>query len=122
MQRKQIQGRAAVALTLAVALVSSVAPLSRPAEAFGGVAAHGSATSAVTVSAIDPASVQPGPGTVSPSSVNPGNPTGGTPQTAATPTSAAPSAASGTMKSDDKFQPETAPNGKRARAGSLIVW
>jgi thermitase len=117
MQRKQIQRRAAFALTLAVALLTSVAPLSRPAEAFGGVAVHGSATSAVTVSAIDPASVQPGPGTVSPSSVNPGNPTGGTPQTAATTTPAA----AGTMKSDDKFQPETAPNGKRARAGSLIV-
>lgn len=51
MQRKHLQRRAALALTLAVAVFASIAPLSRPAEALGGGA---DPDRAVAVSAIDP--------------------------------------------------------------------
>jgi len=116
MQRKHPLWRAALALILAASLFSSAAPLARPAEAFAGPPR---AARPEWVWAIDPASVQPGPGPgpVSPSSVNSN---GGAPRADATPTPAAATAGAAT-KGGDPFQPETAPNGKRARAGSLIV-
>ncbi len=121
MQPKQTFPRTVLALTLVVSLFTAVAPLARPAEAFSGGAAYAIPDSAVTTSATDPSSVQPGPGSVSPSSVHPGASTSGASQPAATAAPGIPSAGASSMKSGDNFEAETAPNGKRARAGSLIV-
>jgi hypothetical protein len=121
MQPRQSFRRAMFALTLAVSLLAPIAPLSRPAEAAGGPMSSGLAGGSVTVSQVDPASVRPGPGSISPSSVNPGASASGAGQPMAPPTPAVAPTGAGATKSDGAFQAETAPNGKRARAGSLIV-
>ena len=122
--------RAGFALVLAVPLLSSVSPVSRASEA--GISPRFElARSASTVgdwAQVDSSSVQPGGGTPSSQSVGGGGGSGGS----STPGNARPSsnevgpnqaqpAGPSASSEDDPFAVETAPDGKPARAGSLIV-
>ena len=118
MKPKHSLTRAGLALTLAVSLLTSLAPVTRAAEAFDGQSVYGRPDTGLSVSQVDPASVRPSPGTISPQSVK----SGGSANGAAQPAPSAPAhPGSRPANTDDPFQPETLPGGKRARAGSLLV-
>ncbi len=118
MKLKQKSIQATLALALALSLLTSFAPIERPAEASGAP----SATDSITVSeVVDPAAVRPGPGSVPASSVHSGSSSESAAQPSATPTSLPASALPAGARPGERFAPETLPNGKQARAGSLIV-
>ena len=107
MNFRQISQRAGLILALTLPILGSAPTVSSAAE-----------SPALVRSQPDSSSVRPGPGSVSPQSVN-SNPAGGlspTPTATASVTRHGPRAASvGTL------DVETAPDGRPARAGSLIV-
>src|SRR4051812_28319538 len=107
MKRKQKFVQAVLAPTLALTIFASLAPMSRPAEAAGGLAVYRGPDTAVTVSQIDPASVGPSPGVISPQSVSSGPTSGGATQPAPTATPQVPAGGSGTVKSGNAFQSES---------------
>src|SRR5690349_16040829 len=73
MKLKQKSIQATLALALALALLTSVAPIGRPAEAAGTVSGYAIPdTSAPLSQVVDPAAIRPGPGSVPASSVHSG--------------------------------------------------
>jgi thermitase len=119
MKPKHLLIRAAFAVMLAAP--ATLGPIASSAAAFAGPTTYLRPNPSTGVSQSDPSSIRPGAGTVPAGSVGSGVKASATPVPAPSDVPGTSPHAAASPQGHDQFEPETTKDGKRARAGSVIV-